>query len=313
MIESTYTIKSGVILFPVSVLTISDRESCYREFYTPSRDEDGSYINVSYTVADERRPEVKGRVRVDALSCTTMKVLPGSNGNATECFRMFKFNPHVRQRHSPATAPFTAHPPLYSSQFHGALGFINSTVALKASELIAKPLETLRTKVEGLIYEYEVLNGPSLAEVTFEGFDHNGKYNPAEHTDADVQKKEEAEKLLHEGWMQRVNPKMGWTEMLKEDVSGRGSSKKVVNVRLDHGMSCYHKYDSETQFGEAMAHCYVKATPKQVAGFYADKREIAGSTGEFLEFTYTTELVSSPQPISAVKPFACGPQSRCAR
>ena len=103
MIESSYTVKAGVILFPVSVPTISDRESCYRDFYTPTQDEDNSYINVSYTVSDERRPEVKGRVRVDALSCTTINVLPGSNGNASECFRMFKFNPHVRQRFRLAT------------------------------------------------------------------------------------------------------------------------------------------------------------------------------------------------------------------
>ena len=88
MIESTYTIKAGVVLFPVSVPTISDRESCYREFYTPTHGEDDSFINVSYTASDERRPEVKGRVRVDALSCTTVNVLPGSNGNASECFRM---------------------------------------------------------------------------------------------------------------------------------------------------------------------------------------------------------------------------------
>ena len=176
MIESSYTVKAGVILFPVSVPTISDRESCYREFYTPTQDEDNSFINVSYTVSDERRPEVKGRVRVDALSCTTVNVLPGSNGNASECFRMFKFNPHVRQRLRLATFLLSLLT-LTLSQFHGALGFINSIVALKASELIAKPLETLRTKVEGLIYEYEVLNGPSLAEVTFEGFDHNGKYH----------------------------------------------------------------------------------------------------------------------------------------
>jgi hypothetical protein len=96
MIESTYTIKSGVFLFPVSVPGVSDRESCYREFYTPTKGEDGSYINVSYTVADERRPEVKGRVRIDALSCTVIKELPGSEGKASECFRMFRFNPHVR-------------------------------------------------------------------------------------------------------------------------------------------------------------------------------------------------------------------------
>ncbi|GMI28514.1 hypothetical protein TeGR_g9793 [Tetraparma gracilis] len=85
--------------------------------------------------------------------------------------------------------------------------------------------------------------GPPLAEVVFKGFDHNGKYNPAEHTDVDRAKKEEAENVLHDWWMQRMNPKMGWTEMFKEDKS-----------RLDHGLSGYHAYDNESRCGRAMAH-----------------------------------------------------------
>ncbi|GMI34345.1 hypothetical protein TeGR_g3155, partial [Tetraparma gracilis] len=87
---------------------------------------------------------------------------------------------------------------------------------------------------------------PRLSEVTFKGFDHNGEFNPAEHTDTDRANKEEAEKVLHHWWMQRMNPKMGWTEMLQEDGS-----------RLDHGMSGYHTYDHESRCGRAMAHCYV--------------------------------------------------------
>jgi hypothetical protein len=98
--------------------------------------------------------------------------------------------------------------------------------------------------------------GPALTEVVFKGFDHNGEYNTAEHTDADRSNKEEAEKLLHEWWMQRMNPKMGWTEMLKEDGS-----------RLENGFSGYHAYDNETRCGRAMAHGYVNATPKQVMGY----------------------------------------------
>ncbi|GMI55003.1 hypothetical protein TeGR_g1890, partial [Tetraparma gracilis] len=83
-----------------------------------------------------------------------------------------------------------------------------------------------------------------LSEITFQGFDHNGEYNETEHTDTDRAKKEEAEGLLHDWWMQRMNPKMNWTEMLKEDTS-----------RLDHGMSGYHVDWTLklTDFGEARA------------------------------------------------------------
>jgi hypothetical protein len=76
--------------------------------------------------------------------------------------------------------------------------------------------------------------GLPLSEVTFKGFDHNGEYKTAEHTDVDRAKKEEAEKLLHDWWMQRMNPKMKWTEMLKEDKS-----------RLDHGISAYGRCERE--------------------------------------------------------------------
>ncbi|GMI37420.1 hypothetical protein TeGR_g5081 [Tetraparma gracilis] len=75
---------------------------------------------------------------------------------------------------------------------------------------------------------------PTLAEATFKGFDHNGEFNPAEHTDVDRAKKAEVEQLVHGWWMERMNPKVGWEEMLKEDKS-----------RLDHGMSGYHKYWSD--------------------------------------------------------------------
>ncbi|GMI32288.1 hypothetical protein TeGR_g10567, partial [Tetraparma gracilis] len=72
-----------------------------------------------------------------------------------------------------------------------------------------------------------------LTEVAFKGFDYHGKHNPAEVTETDKERKAEAEVLLHEWWMQRMNPKMGFEELLKEDKS-----------RLDHGVSGYHAYTS---------------------------------------------------------------------
>jgi hypothetical protein len=118
------------------------------------------------------------------------------------------------------------------------------------------------------------------------GFDHNGQYNPAEHTETDKARKAEAEALTHDWWMQRMNPKVGWEEMLKEDKS-----------RLDHGMSGYHKYDKESSCGMAMAHCYVSATPKQLAGYYADIRNNASESSEFLDFAYTSKTVFKAWPV----------------
>jgi hypothetical protein len=122
------------------------------------------------------------------------------------------------------------------------------------------------------------------------GFDHNSEYNPAEHTETDKARKAEAEALTHDWWMQRMNPKMGWTEVLKEDES-----------RLDHGLSGYHTYDHESRCGRAMAHCYVNATPAQVAGCFADRRNNDLSS-EILESSYTTMVgfVEIPIPIPTI-------------
>jgi hypothetical protein len=91
--------------------------------------------------------------------------------------------------------------------------------------------------------------------------------------------------------MQRMNPKMGWTEMFKEDKS-----------RLDHGMSGYNAYDSDTHDGKAMAHVYVNATPAQVAGFYADPSNNTSIATEVLDSSYTTMtgVIQIPIPIPAI-------------
>ena len=113
----------------------------------------------------------------------------------------------------------------------------------------------------------------------------------AEHTDTDRVKKDEAEKILHDWWMQRMNPKMGWTEMLKEGGS-----------RLDHGMSGYHTYDHDSRCAEGMAHVFINATPKQVTGLYADPRNSVATSQDVLAQSYTTEtgLLQVPIPIPTV-------------
>jgi hypothetical protein len=143
-------------------------------------------------------------------------------------------------------------------KFTGLAAVLNRVAAKTTAKVAVAPMLAMKEKVEKILAEYEPDAGPDLplAEVTFKGFDHNGEYSVAEHTDTDRAKKKEAEELLHDWWMQRMNPKMGWAEIFKEDGS-----------RLDHGLSSYHAYDKETQSGRAMAHGYVNATPKQVMGY----------------------------------------------
>jgi hypothetical protein len=198
-----------------------------------------------------------------------VKEVEGSEGKKCEVLRLNRVDP----------------------KFSKGLGWVNKIAAAEATKYNASPLVALKRDVERLVQEYKTKNGPSLSEVTFKGFDHNGEYSVAEHTDEDRAKKEEAEKILHDWWMQRMNPKMGWTEMFKED-----------GARLDHGMSCYHTYDHESRRGKAMAHCYVNATPAQVAGLYADSRTESAGSEEVFESSYTTRtaLIQIPIPIPTV-------------
>jgi hypothetical protein len=170
-------------------------------------------------------------------------------------------------------------------KFTGVTAVLNKVAANTIAKINIAPLISTKEKVEKILAEY-TRPELSLAEVTFKGFDHHGDFNPAEHTDLDRAKKAEAEGLVEAWWRGGMNPKMGWTELLKKDKS-----------RLDHGMSGYYKYDAETRFGEAMAHCYVDATPKQVMGYQADRRSDFGEQ-EILETTYTTNTGLLQLPVS---------------
>jgi hypothetical protein len=143
-------------------------------------------------------------------------------------------------------------------KFTGLAAALNRIAAKAAAKLTVAPMMTTKTNVEKIVAAYDPNAGPEipLAEVSFKGFEHNGEYSVAEHTDMDRAKKKEAEELLHDWWMQRMNPKMGWAEIFKEDGS-----------RLDNGLSGYHAYDNDTRRGRAMAHGYVNATPKQCMGY----------------------------------------------
>jgi hypothetical protein len=190
----------------------------------------------------------------------------------------------------------------------GVASSLNKIAATWSAKLNTAPMLSVKENLEKLLAAYVCAppppsppppsnpppfarspdEGPEvpLAEVAVKGFDHSGKYNPAEHTDTDRAKKAEAEQLVHDWWMQRMNPKMGWTELLKEDKS-----------RLDHGCNAYNMYDPESRCGKAMAHCYVSATPKQLAGYYADIRNNVSESSEFLDCAYTSKTVFKEWPI----------------
>jgi hypothetical protein len=125
---------------------------------------------------------------------------------------------------------------------------------------------------------------PSLADVTYLGFDHSGEYDPSEITATDGEKLAEAEALLQHWWGQRMNPKMGWEAMLALDESP-----------LELGVVGVRKYDKATRCGMAVARASIDATPKQVFGLFVDER-FQTITNHVIESSYTTavELLHLP-------------------
>jgi hypothetical protein len=108
---------------------------------------------------------------------------------------------------------------------------------------------------------------PPLADVAYKGFNWNDEYNPAEITELDEEKKKEVEKLQHEWWMGRMNPKFGFERIFGEN-----------GAPLELGAEAYQKYDVGERCSKAIARVFIKATPAQVAGVDADDRGNMGST-----------------------------------
>ncbi|GMI53700.1 hypothetical protein TeGR_g4906, partial [Tetraparma gracilis] len=196
---------------------VSNRDALTRSAITTYPD--GSIMESARSIEDKRYPDRSKKkkdkmVRMDvAISAFLVKEKETSTSSSpvSVCYRLSVVDP----------------------KFTGLAAALNRIAAKAGAKLTAAPMMTTKTNVEKIVAAYDPNAGPELplAEVTFKGFDHNGEYSVAEHTDEDRAKKEEAEKILHEWWMQRMNPKMGFEELLKEDKS-----------RLDHGVSGYHAY-----------------------------------------------------------------------
>jgi hypothetical protein len=93
--------------------------------------------------------------------------------------------------------------------------------------------------------------------------------------------------------MGRMNPKMGWKEILNEDES-----------RMSKGVTSFVKYDHEARCGKGMAHCFVNATPRQICGWYAHDLTKAYDGFERVDATYTTSLnvTQIPIPLPTISP-----------
>jgi hypothetical protein len=84
-------------------------------------------------VEDEGRPASASKVQIDSLFCFVVKEAPGTEGEASEAWRMNRAN----------------------FKFPKGLGVVNSVVGSKVGQVIAGPLDKLKMDVERLLKEYK--------------------------------------------------------------------------------------------------------------------------------------------------------------
>ncbi|GMI38661.1 hypothetical protein TeGR_g5775 [Tetraparma gracilis] len=191
----------------------------------------------------------------------------GSGGAVSVCYRLSNINP----------------------RFTGLASGMNKIVAKAAAKLAVPPMLITKENVELALKEYAL---KPLPEVAFKGFNLAGEYDEKEHTETDRLKGQEAKKLAHEWWMERMNPKKGWKAVLEEN-----------GERLDAGVEAVQRYNNDEHRGEAIAHCFVNARPSQVFGAYSDSRFTRPNERvEVLDSTYTasTELLTVPVNVPTV-------------
>jgi len=111
---------------------MSDREVLIRGVY--KKLDDGSFIDVTYSVEDDRKPKAKGVKRIDINYAMWARPKEGSDGKVCEVWRCLRVDP----------------------RFRGMIGMIaNKWGAKSAGSNTAAPLVKLKEDTERLAAEYE--------------------------------------------------------------------------------------------------------------------------------------------------------------
>jgi len=135
-ISQDYTTRLEYVLVPMPS-PLSDREMLWRGVYTKMPD--GSFVDVTYSVADDRKVVTASGGRLIINYMLWVKPAEGSGGKASEVWRMTRIAPNF-----------------------GALmgSLLNSMVSKRSVSTTAKPLIALKEDTERMLGEYE----PQLGE-----------------------------------------------------------------------------------------------------------------------------------------------------
>lgn len=163
--------------------------------------EGGVLVSVIYDVEDDRCPVKPGSTRIsnEVVLVIEPKRVGGTGAEAVACVLkcVHRTNPRLG----------------------GAAKLLQGKVAEDLARFPADLAVATKREVQRCIIDYTL---PSLEEVTFTGFDHQGKYDPFELTGTDMARRNEVLRMQVEWWSQRMNPKMGWKALADMDVGVEG-------------------------------------------------------------------------------------------
>ena len=137
-VDANSTTRLEYMLVTSPVPGVSNREFLWRGVY--KKLEDGSFIDVTYSVDDDRKPVTKPRMLVN--HCVWVRAKEGNGGEVSEVWRMTRIAP----------------------QFENAMmdKLLSSSTAMKSLEKTALPLVKLKEETEFLLGKYKPDVGTGL-------------------------------------------------------------------------------------------------------------------------------------------------------
>jgi len=132
MVYRDSTTRLEFMTIPAPLPGFSDRELLWRGVYKKLGD--GSYIDVTFSVEDDRKAVATGAKRMSVNYCMWVRPVAGSDGKVSEVWRMVRTNPN----------------------FGSVAGrVLNKLITKSAVGSVAGPLEQLKVSTERLLGQYE--------------------------------------------------------------------------------------------------------------------------------------------------------------
>ena len=263
-LEKTAATQLDYLNLPQAIPGVSDRELLMKCVFKAF--DDGSFVDVTYSCEDERKPIRPGVVRMLTLFILCARPLPGNDGSC-EVIQITLLDPC----------------------FKGALlSSLNAIVGKQLVDNNALPLAKLKRDVEVFMNDNSIVHQERCKRI-FDGFDHTGEYDEALHTKED---KQQVASMISK--MEKIRKSCrDWTPLLTDS-----------GTPFPHSVKGWCQFNHETKWGESLAILpQVNASPSQVFAKYTEKLDSTRDTEEtsrikiiYEDFTTRLEFIPVPMP-----------------